>query len=96
MAGKKVQNAPRPTQTVEWVSWSRTNGTVMVCIHVPVFETRAAEKKRAKSRWRIAASAPPPSPVTARIYRRGGNERLFATMVSWFPASVRSSPPACR
>ena len=24
VAGKNVQNAPRPTQTVEWVSWSST------------------------------------------------------------------------
>ena len=30
----------------------------MVCIHVPVLESNAAEKNSEKSRWCIAASAP--------------------------------------
>ena len=39
--------APTPSQVVEWVSSKRTNGTAMVCIHVPELETSAATQKTA-------------------------------------------------
>ena len=49
---------------------------MIVCIHVPVLDRSAAEKKSAKSRWRIAASAPPPSLLTVRIYPRAGRTHV--------------------
>src|SRR5262245_8806375 len=58
VAGKYVQNAATPTSAVEWVSWSITNGTVTVCIHVPVLEINPAAQKVVNSRERNAASAP--------------------------------------
>ena len=46
----------------------------MVCIHVPEFETSAADQKMAKSRWRKdddalvrAARAPPPPAPPRRV-----------------------------
>ena len=67
----------------------------MVCIHVPVFETRAAEKKRAKSRWCIAASAPPRL-RRSRPESIGGAETNACSLhgARGCPANGRSSPPA--
>ena len=74
--GKKVANAPTPTQTVECVSWSSTYGTVMVCIHVPEFETqrrREEEREVAVAQRRQGAAGAPgaraAAAVTGRIYR---------------------------
>ncbi len=38
-------NAPMPSHAVECVSWYSTNGAAIDCIHVPLFETRAALQK---------------------------------------------------
>ena len=46
-AGKNAMKAPTPSQVVDRVSSKRTNGTAMVCIHVPEFETSAATQNTA-------------------------------------------------
>ena len=46
-AGANAMNAVNPTQVVECVSWKTTNGTVMVCIQLPVFEMIAADQNSA-------------------------------------------------
>jgi hypothetical protein len=38
-------NAVKPTHVVECVSWKITYGTVIVCIHVPEFDTSAEIQK---------------------------------------------------
>ena len=43
-------NAANPSHVVEWVSWKMTNGTAIVCIHDPEFETSAELQNSAKSR----------------------------------------------
>ena len=43
-------NAAKPSHVVECVIWNTTNGTVIVCIQLPVFETNAALQNTAKSR----------------------------------------------
>src|SRR4051794_39781471 len=56
--GEKEQKAGAPTHTVECVIWSITNGTVMVCIQLPLLLISAALQKREKSRERKADQAP--------------------------------------
>ena len=87
--GRTCRTRRRRPSTVEWVSWSSTYGTVMVCIHVPVFESRRGARRTARSPGSgTAASAPPVCRSSARwspaaglprrrIYGVGHAERVF-------------------
>src|SRR5689334_2584292 len=100
VAGKNARNALSPTSAVECVSWSMTNGTVTVCIHVPVFESSPAVKNTENSRDLNAASGPTgasgtsglldsvaSSPTAANATRALGVEHVFVY------DGARASPP---
>ena len=83
VAGKNAQNALTPTSAVEWVSWSTTNGTVTVCIHVPVFEINPAIQNVVNSRERNATRAP-----------EGAGSGPGAGLWSWpFPSATAPNLP---
>ncbi len=102
--GRTWRTRPRPPTPSSASAGRGRTGTVMVCIHVPVFEQSAAEKKIAKSRCRSAANAPPELPEacvaadTGRIYRGPFPNTCSLCWLDWrrwwYRASARCSPGA--
>ncbi len=92
--GKRLAKTDSPTQVVEWVMSSTTNGTVIVCIHEPMLETTHEPHNVANRGWRNGDNGPGARPAhrDSRSAIAGDSTwaclRVFAT--DPWPSALRS------